>query len=329
MKKLYEISGAILLTSSVFLIYSCKKDRGALPILTTTEVTGITQTKAVSGGIVTNEGGSSIISRGVCWNFTANPTIENYKTIDGSGSGPFKSDIMKLMPNTLYYLRAYGTNSAGTAYGNQESFTTLSDTTVTDADGNVYNTVIIGTQTWMKENLKTTRFRDYTDIPLITSSLDWYFNTTPGYCWYDNNAKNKADYGALYNWYAVDAGRYGNINICPAGWHVPSDDEWAALMNYLGGDSVAVGKLKEIGTSHWQTPNSDATDQMGFTALPGGCRDFDGTFYYIGNYGFWWSATEFVPGGAWSRYMGYNGEGGFRHGNFESDGFSVRCIKDN
>jgi uncharacterized protein (TIGR02145 family) len=324
-----RIPGVIFFILSGLMNYSCKKDNAALPAVTTSEVTDINQTTAISGGIVSNDGGSSIISKGVCWNCSDNPTIEEGKTNDGWGSGSFKSNIIHLIPNTLYYLRAYAINSAGTAYGNRESFTTLSDTTVTDVDGNIYNIVTIGTQTWMKQNLKTTRFRNYTDIPLVTSDLDWFFLTTPGYCWYENAANYKSTYGALYNWYAVDAGRNRDHNICPVGWHVPSDNEWTTLITYLGGDSVAVGKLRESGFSHWQNPNSDASNTTGFTALPGGGRDFNGSFCDNGSYGYWWSATEFITGGAWSRYMSFDGSGGFRHGNYETDGFSVRCIRDN
>jgi uncharacterized protein (TIGR02145 family) len=303
----------------------CKKKLTEL-IVTTTNVTDITQTTASGGGIVVSDGGAEVTSRGVCWHTSFNPTIVNSKTIDGSGLGTFKSNITQLTPNTFYYYRAYATNSAGTAYGNQENFTTFSNkqtVAVTDADDNIYDTITIGTQTWMKENLKTTKYKNGTIIPLVTDELAWSNLTTPGYCWYINDANNKNTYGALYNWYAVNTG-----NLCPTGWHVPTDDEWTTLTTYLGGESAAVGKLKETGAIHWQISDYKATNETGFSALPGGCRDFDGTFYDMGYYGYWWSSTEFVIGGAWSRFMGYDDSGGYRHGNFEQDGFSVRCIKD-
>ncbi|MCX6254507.1 MAG: fibrobacter succinogenes major paralogous domain-containing protein [Bacteroidia bacterium] len=324
MKNIFRTSRVILI---IILIHSCIKEKPALPTVTTTAVTEISYTTATSGGNVTNDGGTPVVSRGVCWNTSFDPTIENSKTIEGSGLGSFTSNITQLTPNTLFYLRAYATNSAGTAYGDQVSFTTSG--TITDADGNIYNTITIGTQTWMKENLKTTRYINGTAIPLVTARFEWYYLTTPGYCWYDNNATNKATNGALYNWYAVDAGSNGNNNACPTGWHVPTDAEWATLITFLGGDSIAAGKLKETGMIHWQSPNTGATNETGFTALPGGGRDFDGAFYDIGSNGHWWSSTEFVTGGAWSWYMSYDGSGGYRQGRFEQDGFSVRCIKDN
>jgi uncharacterized protein (TIGR02145 family) len=315
----------ILLMSSILYIASCKKEPTEL-IVTTGKVTAITQITSSCGGNVISDGGAEVTFRGVCWNTSFNPTITNSKTIDGNGLGSFTSNITLLTPNAFYYLRAYATNSAGTAYGNQVSFTTYSGnqtSTIRDVDGNIYDTITIGTQTWMKENLKTTKYKNGTDIPLVMDKCVWYYLTTPGYCWHNNDAINKTTYGALYNWYAVKTG-----NLCPTGWHVPTDMEWTTLIAYLGGDSVAVVKLKEAGTIHWQSPNTGATNKTGFTALPGGCRDFDGAFYDIGYYCYWWSSTEFVIGGAWSRYLGYDGSGGYRHGNFENDGFSIRCTKD-
>jgi uncharacterized protein (TIGR02145 family) len=195
---------------------------------------------------------------------------------------------------------------------------------VSDIDGNVYKTVVIGSQVWMAENLRTTKYNNDTQIPLITGNAAWAAAKTAAYCFFDNNETTyKNVYGAFYNWYAVNTGR-----LCPTGWHVPTDAEWAALITYLGGSRAAVGKLKEAGLVHWQSPNNGATNKTGFKALPGGCRDFDGTFYYFGYYGFWWSSTEFAVGGAWSRQMGYDGTGGYGHGNYEQDGFSVRCLMD-
>jgi uncharacterized protein (TIGR02145 family) len=328
-KTLKNILKILLIASFVDFIPSCQKEK---PFdVTTAAVTEISTSSATSGGNVTNDEGAPVVSRGVCWSTSFGPTVENSKTNEGGGFGSFTSHITQLTPNTFYYIRAYATKSAGTVYGNQINFRTFCDDktcTVWDVEGNIYNTITIGTQKWMKENLKTTKFNNGTDILLVKSSFDWYYQTTPGYCWYDNSESNKATYGALYNWYAVDVKTNGNKAICPVGWHVPTDAEWTTLMDYLGGDSVAVGKLKETSTFHWRYPNSNASDESSFTALPGGIRDYDGVFFGIGSYGSWWSATEFVIGGAWSRYLGYDGSGGYRHGNFESDGFSVRCIKD-
>jgi len=158
---------------------------------------------------------------------------------------------------------------------------------VTDADGNIYSTVSIGKQVWMKENLKTTKYNDGTPIPNITDYTAWEALSTPSYCWYNNDAASyKAYYGALYNWYAVNTGK-----LCPTGWHVPIDIEWTILTTYLGGNGVAGGKLKETSTIYWWSPNTGATNETGFTALPGGERNYDGSYLDVGSYGRWWSST--------------------------------------
>jgi uncharacterized protein (TIGR02145 family) len=196
---------------------------------------------------------------------------------------------------------------------------------VKDVDGNLYKTIKIGPQVWITENLKTTKYKDGTAIPLVADNTAWSNLTTPGYCWYTNNeAVHKATYGALYNWYVVSTG-----NLCPFGWHVPSNVEWTTLTDYLGGTIVAGGKLKETGTTHWASPNTGATNETGFTALPGGYRYLNGTFYYIGSYGFWWSATEIEATVAWSRNLYYSNSNVTRISFSEGNGFSVRCLRDN
>jgi len=194
--------------------------------------------------------------------------------------------------------------------------------TVTDIDGNVYHTVTIGTQVWMAENLKTTRYNDGTAIPFVTDSIAWSHLTTPGYCWYNDSAIYGNTYGALYNWFAVNTGK-----LAPTGWHVPSDSEWTVLINYLGGDSVAGGKLKEAETAYWASPNTGATDETGFTALPGGWR-YIGTFGTIGDLGNWWSATAYDAANSWYRYMNYSNAHVSRFYYLSQNGFSVRCVRD-
>jgi uncharacterized protein (TIGR02145 family) len=196
--------------------------------------------------------------------------------------------------------------------------------TVMDIDGNVYHTVAIGTQTWMVENLKTTRYNDGSLIPLVTDYFTWYNLATPGYRWYnDDSATNKAPYGALYNWYTVNTGI-----LAPAGWHVPTDSEWTTLTTFLGPDFTAGGKLKEAGLTHWLAPNYGATNETGFTALPGGCCVYNGAFDFMSTTGYWWSSTAYDASNSWYRGMGgsyasvYRGAGEVRYG------FSVRCVKD-
>lgn len=207
---------------------------------------------------------------------------------------------------------------------------------VIDIDGNFYNTVKIGTQVWMAENLKTTHYANGTAIPLVNSTATWdtLTRTSKAYCWYNDDIANKATYGALYTWAAAMNGASstettpsGVQGVCPSGWHLPGDAEWTELTDYLGGTSVAGGKLKEIGTTHWRSPNTAATNESGFTALPGGYRLYDGAFFDIGDTGHWWSAREGGSTYAWRRYVIYNGSNVSRNGSSKEIGFSVRCVR--
>jgi uncharacterized protein (TIGR02145 family) len=209
-----------------------------------------------------------------------------------------------------------------------------------DADGNSYKVVTIGTQTWMAENLKTTQYNDGTAIPLVTNNTAWWNKTTPGYCWYNNDAatyKNK--YGALYNWYTVNT-----CKLAPTGWHVPTDAEWTTLENYLtangynyDGSTTGNSIAKSLAaTTDWATYSGTGTigndltknNRSGFSALPGGYRYYDGTFDYVGNYGCWWSSTEVNTSNAWYRYMYYGSNYVYGDGSNKQYGFSVRCVRD-
>jgi uncharacterized protein (TIGR02145 family) len=196
--------------------------------------------------------------------------------------------------------------------------------TCTDGDNNNYQVVVIGTQIWMAENLKTTKYKDSTPVPLVEDAASWAVLNAPGYCWYNNDAAaNKSVYGALYHWLTINTG-----NLCPSGWHIPSDVEWTTLTNFLGGEAVSAGKLKETGTTHWQGPNTGATNEFGFTALPGGNRGIDGTFSNIGSNGYWDSATEYNSSNRYGRAMNYNTLDLVRGPYGKRRGLSVRCLKD-
>jgi uncharacterized protein (TIGR02145 family) len=195
--------------------------------------------------------------------------------------------------------------------------------TVTDADGNVYHTVKIGTQTWMVENLKTTRYNDGTSIPLVTDNNEWSKMGTEAYCWYDNDsAANVGSNGALYNWTAANSDK-----LAPSGWHVATDADWTTLTTFLGGENVAGGKLKEKGTANWLSPNIGATNEVGFSALPSGYRSTDGTFTDSGVSGDWWTANEVNDIHAWFRGVGNNLTTISRVGLSKVYGLSVRCVK--
>jgi uncharacterized protein (TIGR02145 family) len=198
------------------------------------------------------------------------------------------------------------------------------DDTITDADGNVYKSVTIGTQVWTSENLKTTKFNDGTAIPLVTNGASWGELSTPGFCWYKNDTTYKNDYGALYNWYAMNTGK-----LCPTGWHVPTDSEWTTLTYFLGGNTVAGGKLKETGSAHWKDPNTGATNETGFTARPGGSRYIYGSFGDAGCVGYWWSYSEyFSPHDAAIMSMYCSSSSVYNLKDYvKQDGFSVRCLR--
>jgi uncharacterized protein (TIGR02145 family) len=299
-----------------------------LPSLTTISASSITNLSAVSGGNVMSEGGSPVTTRGVCWSTSINPSLADYKTSDGVGSGLFPSEINCLKPGITYYVRAYASNAEGTAYGNEISLTANESYancgTITDTDGNIYNTVVIGTQCWMHESLKTTKYNDGTSIPLVINNTEWANLTSPGYCWHSNDeAAYKNLYGALYNWYTVNTG-----NLCPVGWHVPTYEESISLIDYLCGTEIAGGKLKEKGTTHWASPNTGATNETGFTALPGAGRNTDGVFG-AASYGYyWWTSTEYGPLSARLDYVLYNDTNLNLGANENQFGAAVRCIRD-
>jgi uncharacterized protein (TIGR02145 family) len=217
-------------------------------------------------------------------------------------------------------------------------------TTISDIDGNSYNTVLIGAQCWTKENLRVRKYNNGTSILFDAtggsggSSTTWQNLTIGAHTIYANDStttpSNRTKYGYLYNWYAAK-GIYttGNIastdtlNICPSGWHVPTDAEWTTLTTELGGESVAGGKMKSIGTAYWNSPNTGATNESGFSALPGGVRNSVGSFFDIRNNAFFWSATELDNSNAWNRYLNYNGGLVYVNYSNKSFGASVRCLR--
>lgn len=292
--------------------------------VTTANITNITPTGASGGGNVITDGNPPVSSRGIVWNTTPNPTVESYlgMTNEGIGTGSFTSEITGLIPGTTYYTRAYATNQLSTVYGNEVSFSAVGS--VTDIDGNEYEIVLIGDQVWMAENLKTGTYNNGTVIPKVTDDTDWFNLTTGAHAWYGNSEANLNTYGALYNWFAVETG-----NLCPSGWHVPGDDEWTVLADFLGGKEIAGGKLKAI-SDLWKSPNEGATDETGFTALPGGGREEWGTYFNMEYSGNWWAADEYSSGSnyAFFRAVSYfdTSLGRNASGYHKKSGFSVRCL---
>lgn len=291
-----------------------------IPSLTTLPVSRIASNTAESGGNIYNDGGSPVIFRGVCWDSLPNPTIIKSKTLDGSGKGNFASSLSGLIMNKTYYLRAFAINGVGTAYGNEVSFTT-----------NPFPTVTIGTQIWSTMNLDVVTYRNGDTIPhrYGQSWLSLLGSSIGAWCWYnDDSATYAATYGRLYNWAAVNDPR----GLAPQGWHIPTDAEWTVLTNYLGGEIVAGKALKETGTSHWNNPNSGATNSSNFTGLPGGLLDLAGASYICeaGDCGYWWSSSESILNPYWlavCRGLKSGNDQVYREELDKNSGMSVRCVK--
>jgi uncharacterized protein (TIGR02145 family) len=198
---------------------------------------------------------------------------------------------------------------------------------ISDVELNSYKTVTIGTQQWMAENLKVSKYNDGTPVPNVANDIEWN-NTSAAWAYYNNDVTNNAKYGKLYNWYTVSPTTNGDKNVCPTGWHIPTDAEWNILIGYLGGENIAGGKMKEVGLTSWDSPNTDASNTSLFTGLPGGYRYKDGNCYDIGNFGNWWSSTEYSTGNALNRFLNeVNGSAG-KDNDDKKNGFSVRCLKD-
>jgi len=242
----------------------------------------------------------------------------------------------------IYDVSLTATNANGSDTRTQEGYITVTadgiytpGSGVTDIDGNSYSTIILGTQEWMQQNLKTAHYRNGDPIPTGLSNSQWGSTATGAYAVYAGDNSNDATYGKLYNWYAVDDSR----GLCPLGWHMPSDDEWKTLEIYIGMSQAEAdqagwrgtdegGKLKETGYLHWASPNTGAANSSGFTGLPGGYRDGNGGFHYVGSDGNFWSASSQSAATAWGRFLDYSSSEAGRSYYNEEYGLSCRCLRD-
>jgi uncharacterized protein (TIGR02145 family) len=332
MKIRIRIVQVIAIVSGLLLVVGTGCKKAEVPELTTSDISGITQTTASCGGTITSDGGADITERGICWKAGSVPEVTDNKTVDGTGEGSFTSSISGLSPNVMYFVRAYATNKAGTGYGQTVSFSSLyalitfnpnlTYGTVTDYDGNVYKTITIGTQTWMAENLKTTHYRNGDAIPNVTNGATWQSLTTGAWCDYKNMPGTSSVFGKLYNFYAVTDAR----NIAPTGWHVPTDAEWNTMVTYLG--SAPADKLKETGNNHWFLYNTTATNSSGFSAIAGGSHDWLSYNILLGQAGFWWTCTEYDASTAdfWAMY---DDDDAVNNDILDKTyGYSIRCVQD-
>jgi uncharacterized protein (TIGR02145 family) len=310
-----------------------------LPAVMTTKDPPNMNIAAYLSGNVIYEGSSSVIDRGLFISTIPNAELTGSKLQIGNGLGLFSIPVEDLNPITTYYIKAYATNNSGTSFGDEVTFVTghLILQTVKDIDDNLYKCVTIGSQVWMAENLKTTKYNDGTPIPLVADSSQWVSkNPSDKYCWYNNDElSNKNIYGALYSFPAVKTGK-----LCPVGWHVPSDLEWHKLILFLDPNAVlendesifASDILREGGTRHWLTAVEGAYNGSGFTGLPAGVRYFTGSFYWLGEGTHLWTSTyEWIPPdpideiSCWIRSLGVHNV--WRFEDSPLSGKSVRCIK--
>ena len=318
------------------------------PTVTTLPISYISDISAVSGGIVTADGGATVTARGVCWSYLQNPTINDSHTEDGTGMGEFISNITGLLSGTTFYVRAYATNSEGTAYGEERAFIPYNceDLTPMDYDNNSYATVRIGSQCWLKENLRTTHYADGTEIPAGTTSA-----YSVGYRYAPNNNEDSvATYGYLYNWAAVMHGAAaswanpsGVQGICPEDWHVPSDAEWTQLTNYVssqsqyvcGSNSTYIAKAL-ASTMGWDsntyacTVGNDpsANNATGFSAMPAGCYETFNSYHNFGSNASFWTTTENGSTGAYYRDICSGFFTVDRFNDSKNIAYSVRCVHD-
>jgi len=295
------------------------------PVIVTSNVSSVTSTSAIGGGTITDDGGSEIIERGICWCINQYPTAFDNKATGSSVSGQFSVGMTGLLPNTNYYIRAYAINSIDTAYGSQVSFTTLSPESgsFTDSrDGISYKWIRAGKQIWMAENLAY--------LPYVSPSTEGSSDSEKYYV-YDYEGTNVEEakttdyykeYGVLYNHFTAQQG------VCPIGWHLPIIEEWDELINYWTGTDEAGGKLKETGTTYWESPNTGATNQSEFTALPAGKREFTGGYNQIGKEAYFWTDSQTRSYDVFGIYLTNNSSVASSNTFNSESGFSVRCVKD-
>lgn len=335
MRTLFRLATVVLYTMLMIAIHSCsKKDKPApsLPQVVTSEMTAVGDKSATGGGMVVNNGGGTISACGLCWDTLHDPVRTGNHTSHPAQPSAFTDSLTGLDTSTVYYVRAYAVNEAGTAYGNEVTFKTSGFPdfgTVSDVDGHKYRVIRIGSMYWLRSNLCVTKYRTGEAIPVVTADNQWKTQTTGAICSYEISGENATRYGLLYNKYAVDNAK----GICPEGWHVPSRDEWLQLAEMLGGPATAGGHLKsrgtiEEGTGLWYAPNSGATDSVGFSSLPGGYRINYGTFYSLGNVAFFWTSSDSTAVYGWNMILDANNAELQSYFNPRAAGFSVRCTKD-
>jgi uncharacterized protein (TIGR02145 family) len=288
-----------------------------LAVLSTLNAVGITTSSASCGGDITSEGNVAVTARGICWSLTPNPTTADHPINAGSGPGVFTTSITGLTASTTYHVRAWATNSVGTSYGNNISFTTANPPPPP-------STVTICSQVWMTRNLDVTTYRNGDPIPEVSDPTQWKNLTTGAWCYVNGDASTNATYGKMYNWYAITDPR----GLAPTGWHIPSKTELSTLATCVGGEYIAGGPLKTTGTNDWMSPNTGATNSSGFSALPGGRRTNQGVYNSFGTTGSLWSSTEQAPTAGWGYSLFHTSVLSIFTTHDKVEGLPVRLVKD-
>ena len=312
----------LVIISALFLLAGCKKKGDPVPSIETIPPQFIGSKTVTLGCRATSDVKQTFINCGVYIDNVPNPEVSGSKFTFGSDTGLFMAQVYGFTPNTLYYVKAYALNTTAEVQGETFSFTTPAF--VTDNDGVEMETVIIKDQRWMAKNLRSRFFRNGETIPTLSGDLTSV--DSPVSTWFAKGIADTAiSYGNLYTWYAVTDAR----NICPTGWHVPTDAEWTTLENNLGGNLVAASSLKEHGNRHWLAPyNIDATNMSCFTALPAGYRSVSGDFALLQSEGHFWTSDQSETTKAWERSLSASSYSVTRVATDKKSGYSVRCIKD-
>lgn len=319
---------------------SCAQDsKFDIPKVTITGVNSVSESTAMIGSEITDDGGGLVVTCGVCWDTVPNSTSMACKTIDSTTTDQFSSFVRGLKRNTIYYLRAYATNSVGTTYSEEVSFKTTDR--ISDIDGNEYRTVRIGNQLWLADNLRTTKFNDGTSIPNVIKHNEWIGLNSSGYCWYLNNSDFKNPNGGIYNWYAVSSGK-----LAPTGWHVATSEEWNRLFHFLAthdygyqGDTSMIAKALadsayfDVMPPFWQSlvgsPENHASvnNRSGFSGISNAIRNQTNDFIQMGRYCIWWSSTSVDSQTAISKGFLRDSVNVYELHSPKIDGLTVRCVK--
>ncbi len=313
-----------LVLFTLVLFFGCGKDE--IVNIETTIPKGVSYTKATIGGTLKVDNNTKILSAGVCWSLSDMPSITDNKIDSVRKSCTYYFEITHLEPGKTYYNRAYVTTPYTTYYGSIREFKTkgVAERVVLDIEENTYNTIVIGTQTWMVQNLKTSKYQNGDNITYVPSNTYWANSNYGAWCNYENTNSNSTKYGRLYNWFAIQDPR----KIAPEGWRISTESDWQTLIDYLGGEAICGGKLKDQSISYWLQPNVGATNESGFTARAGGNRTSTGIYQNVATSAMFWALNSFDTDSSFAYTLNNSSTEIIKTVFSNKAGLSVRCIKE-